>query len=56
VRRGFGRHTAFIDILNATNTVYEEYGFTLTDFRGRAVPYAYPGALRAVRAGITVSF
>jgi outer membrane cobalamin receptor len=56
VRRGWGRRTAFVDILNATNTVYEEYGYTLTDFRGRVVPYAYPGAPRAVRAGITVSF
>jgi iron complex outermembrane receptor protein len=56
VRRGLGRHTAFIDILNATNTVYEEYGYTLTDFQGRTVPYAYPGAPRAIRAGITVSF
>jgi outer membrane receptor for ferric coprogen and ferric-rhodotorulic acid len=56
VHRALGRHTAFIDVLNATNTVYEEYGYTLTDFRGRTVPYAYPGAPRAVRAGVTVSF
>jgi iron complex outermembrane receptor protein len=56
VHRGFGRHTAFIDVLNATNTTYAEYGYTLTDFRGRAVPYAYPGAQRAIRVGFTVSF
>lgn len=56
VRRGFGRHTAFIDVLNATNTTYAEYGYTLTDFQGRDVPYAYPGGPRAIRVGFTVSF
>jgi hypothetical protein len=29
---------------------------TLTDFRGRTVPYAYAGAQRALRAALTVSF
>jgi hypothetical protein len=43
-------------VINATNNVYEEYGYTLTDFRGLVVPYAYAGAPRAVRAGITISF
>jgi outer membrane cobalamin receptor len=56
VRRGFGRHTAFVDVLNATNTTYAEYGYTLTDFQGRDVPYAYAGAPRAIRVGFTVSF
>ena len=56
VRRAVGRHTVFVDVVNATNTVFEEYGYTLTDFRGRTVPYAYAGATRAVRAGLTVSF
>lgn len=56
VRRAIGRHMAFVDLVNATNTTFEEYGYTLTDFRGRTVPYAYAGALRALRAGLTVSF
>jgi iron complex outermembrane receptor protein len=56
VRRPIGRHELFVDLLNVTGNVYEEYGFTLADFRGRVVPYAYPGAPRAVRAGLTLSF
>lgn len=56
VRRPMGRHALFVDILNATGSVYEEYGFTLTDFGGEVVPYVYPGAPRAVRAGLTLSF
>jgi outer membrane cobalamin receptor len=56
LRRPIGRHTAFVDVINATNTTFEEYGYTLVDFRGRTVPYAYAGASRAVRAGVTVSF
>ena len=56
VRRAIGRHMVFVDLVNATNTTFEEYGYTLTDFRGRTVPYAYAGAGRAVRAGLTVSF
>jgi len=56
VRRPIGRHALFVDLLNATGNVYEEYGFTLTDFRGRVVPYVYPGAPRAVRAGLTIAF
>ena len=55
VRRPLGRQTIFVDILNVTGNVYEEYGFTLADFTGRVVPYAYPGAPRAVRAGLTLS-
>jgi outer membrane receptor protein involved in Fe transport len=56
IRRPFGRHAVFLDVLNLTNDRYEEYGFTLADFRGGTVPYAYPGAGRAARAGVTLSF
>lgn len=56
VRRPVGRYALFVDVLNATGHVYEEYGFTLADFRGRVVPYVYRGAPRAVRAGLTLSF
>jgi iron complex outermembrane receptor protein len=56
LRRPVGRHALFVDLLNTTGNVYEEYGFTLADFRGRVVPYVYPGAPRAVRAGLTLSF
>jgi outer membrane cobalamin receptor len=56
VRRSVGRHAAFVDLLNVTGNVYEEFGFTLTDFEGQTVPYAYPGAPRAVRAGLTLSY
>jgi outer membrane receptor protein involved in Fe transport len=56
IRRSFGRHALFVDVLNLTNDRYEEYGFTLADFSGGTVPYAYPGAGRAARAGVTLSF
>ena len=56
IRRRFGRHAAFVDLFNATGRRYEEYGFTLQDFAGRVVPYVYPGAPRAIRAGMTVAF
>jgi outer membrane receptor protein involved in Fe transport len=56
VRRPIGRHAIFLDAMNLTADRYEEYGFTLTDFRGQVVPYAYPGAPRAVRAGITLAY
>ena len=54
VRRPIRRSLLFLDIVNATGHIAEEYGFTLTDARGRPVPYAYPGAPRAVRAGLTL--
>jgi outer membrane receptor protein involved in Fe transport len=56
VRRPVGRHTFFLDVINATKNVYEEYGYTLTDSQGRVVSYAYAGASRAMRAGVTFSF
>jgi outer membrane receptor protein involved in Fe transport len=55
-RRPVGRHAVFVDVLNATNDTYEEYGFVLGDFLGGTVPYAYPGAPRAARVGFTVSY
>jgi outer membrane cobalamin receptor len=56
VRRPFGRHALFVDVFNVTADRYEEYGFTLRDFLNRMVPYVYPGAPRAVRAGFTFAF
>jgi len=56
VRRSAGRHTLFLDVLNATDMLYEEYGYTLTDSGGRLVPYVYAGAARAVRAGVALTF
>jgi len=56
IRRSIGRHVVFLDVLNATNDRYEEYGFTLADFAGGTAPYVYPGAPRAVRAGMTLGF
>jgi outer membrane cobalamin receptor len=55
-RRPVGRSVLFVDVLNATRAVYEEYGFTLRDARGRVVPYAYPGSPRALRGGLTIGF
>jgi outer membrane cobalamin receptor len=56
VRRPIGRHTVFVDALNATGDRFQEYGFTLADFRGRSTPYAYPGAPRALRVGLIIAF
>jgi len=56
VRRRVRSSTLFLDVLNATDRRYDEYGFVLTDFRGGSVPYAYAGAPRVVRAGLTLSF
>lgn len=56
VRRPVGRHAVFVDVFNATGERYEEFGFTLSDFAGRLVPFVYPAAPRAVRAGVTVGF
>jgi outer membrane cobalamin receptor len=55
IRRTFGRQAIFADAVNLANKHYEEYGFTLSDFVGRAVPYAYPGALRALRIGMSIA-
>ena len=56
IRRMFGRQTLFADAVNLANKRYEEYGFTLSDFVGRVVPYAYPGAPRALRVGMSIVF
>ena len=56
LRRAFGRVSVFLDSMNAGGDRYEEFGFTLADFTGRTVPYVYPGAPRAVRAGLTVTY
>jgi hypothetical protein len=50
-----GRQMVFVDAVNLANHRYEEYGFTLTDFLGRVVPYAYPGAPRALRIGMSIA-
>jgi outer membrane cobalamin receptor len=55
IRRTFGRQTIFVDAVNLANNHYEEYGFTLTDFAGRVVPYAYAGAPRALRVGVSIA-
>jgi outer membrane cobalamin receptor len=56
IRRTFGRQMLFADAVNLANNRFEEYGFTLTDFAGRLVPYAYPGAPRAFRVGMSIAF
>lgn len=56
IRRPIGAHVLFMDVLNLTNDRYEEYGFTLAGFGAESVAYAYPGAPRAVRAGMTLAF
>jgi len=55
IRRMFGRQTLFADAVNLAKNRYEEYGFTLSDFVGRVVPYAYPGAPRAFRIGMSIA-
>ena len=56
IRKAVGRHVAFVDLYNATNDHFEEYGYTLSDFTGRVSSYVYPGAGAAARAGFTLSF
>lgn len=56
LRQAVGRHALFLDATNATNHVFQEYGFTLADFLGRSVAYAWPGAPRAIRAGAQFAF
>lgn len=56
VRRTLGRHWVFVDAINVMNRRFEELGFSLADFRGNAVAYAYPGATRAARVGVTLGF
>jgi outer membrane cobalamin receptor len=56
LRRAMGRHLVFLDVLNLTHDRYEEYGFTLADAGGQAVPYVYAGSPRALRAGVTLRY
>jgi outer membrane cobalamin receptor len=55
VRRTIGGQTLFVDAVNLFDNRYEEFGYTLTDFAGRVVPYAYAGAPRALRAGVSLA-
>lgn len=45
-----------VDALNLTDDERADYGFTLADFQGGAVPYFYPGARRTLRARLVASF
>lgn len=56
VRHQVGRQFIFLDVTNLTDRAYQEYGYTLSDFVGRTVPYIYAGAGRAVRVGTTLTF
>ena len=56
VRRDARRWAVFADVLNLFDDGAEEFGFTLTGFRGEQVPYVYRGAPRLARVGTTLSF
>ena len=56
ISRLVGRQMLFVDVVNATNNTYAEYGYTLSDLRGRPAPYVYGGAQRAIRAGWSFGF
>jgi outer membrane cobalamin receptor len=55
VQRRVGPSSIYLDIVNLANDRYDEYGFTLSDFTGAAVPYVYSGASRAVRVGVSLA-
>jgi len=46
----------YVDVLNATDDRFAEYGYTLSDFTGRVVPYYVPAAGRSVRSGLVWEF
>lgn len=50
--RDFGPLNVWFDLLNLTNARYAQYGYALTGFDGRAVPYDYPGARLGARVGV----
>ena len=54
VRRSIRSALLFVDLLNATNERYDEFGYVLTDFRGGRVGYVYPGQPRIARVGLTL--
>jgi outer membrane receptor protein involved in Fe transport len=56
VTRRFGPVDAGLDVTNAADSDVEEIGYVLPDGRGGVVPYALPGAPRAVRLTIRTHF
>jgi len=54
VRRAVRRAELFVDLQNAFDQQYDEFGFVLADFSGGSVPYVYPGQPRVLRVGVTL--
>lgn len=54
--KAFRSVRATLDLLNVTDDRFEEMGFSLSGFDGGQVPYYFPGAGFAARAGLEVSF
>ena len=52
VARDFGPLNVWLDVLNLTNARYTQYGYALTGFDGRDVPYYYPGSRIGARIGV----
>ena len=48
----FRRLRLRLDGLNLTDTPWEPVGYTLPDFTGGVVPYAFPAPGRALRFGV----
>jgi outer membrane receptor protein involved in Fe transport len=55
VERRFRSLAARLDVWNVADARTREIGYALTDFRGRDIPYAYPGARRSLRAGLVLN-
>ena len=56
VEKRFRRLRARVDLLNVTDREWEELGLALSDFSGGTVPYYYPAAGFAARAGLDWTF
>jgi outer membrane receptor protein involved in Fe transport len=56
VEKRFRRLRARVDLLNLTDREWEELGLALSDFSGGTVPYYYPAAGFAARAGLDWTF
>jgi outer membrane receptor protein involved in Fe transport len=56
VEKRFRRFRARLDLLNLTDREWEELGLALPDFSGGTVPYYYPAAGFAARAGLDWTF
>lgn len=56
VEKRFRNVRARLDLLNLTDRDWEELGLALSDFSGAVVPYYYPAAGFAARAGIDWTF